>query len=76
MGPEEAMKMSKGLEHLCYTDRLRELGESSLEKAPGRPHFSLQHLKGAFKRDGERLFIQADSDSTRGNDFKLSQSLN
>ena len=25
MGPEEDMKMLRGLEHLCYGDRLREL---------------------------------------------------
>jgi len=29
--------------------------------------------KGAYKQEGERLFTRVDSDSTRGNGFKLRQ---
>ena len=30
-----------------------------------------QYLKGAYKKDGERLFSWADNDRTRGNTFKV-----
>jgi len=34
---------------------------------------AFQYLKGAYKQEGERLFMRVDSDRTRGNRFKLRQ---
>ena len=65
-GPEEATKMMRGLEHLSYEERLRELGLFSLEKRRLQEGLieSLQYLKGAYKKAGEGLFTGACSDST------------
>lgn len=34
---------------------------------------AFQYLKGAYRKDGEGLFIRAYSDRTRGNGFKLAE---
>ena len=60
-------KVIKGLEHLSYEERPREMFLFSLEM--GRLQRAFQNRKGAHKKDGERLFMWSDSDKIRKNDF-------
>ncbi|KAJ7398488.1 hypothetical protein BTVI_124589 [Pitangus sulphuratus] len=67
--------MIRGLEHLSYEDRLRELGLFRWEKR--RPWGDLivafWYLKGAYIKKGEGLSVQADSDGTRASGFKVKE---
>ena len=67
--------MIRGLEHLSYEDRLRELGLFSLEKRRlcGDLLAAFQNLKGAYKKDGDKFFSKACCGRTRSNGFKLSE---
>ena len=67
--------MIRGLEHLSYEDRLRELGLFSLEKRrlQGDLLAAFQYLKGAYRKDWEGLLIRECSDKTRANGFKLKE---
>ncbi|KAK4828762.1 hypothetical protein QYF61_000753 [Mycteria americana] len=70
-----ATKMIRGMEHISYEDRLRELWLFSLEKRrlQGDLIAAFQYLKGAYKDDGDRLFSRASCNRTRGDGFKLKE---
>ena len=62
-----AMRMVRGLEHLSYEDRLRELGLFSLDKRRlwGDLIAAFQYLKRAYKQEGSQLFAKVYNDRTR-----------
>ena len=70
-----ATKMVKGLEHLPYEEGLKELRFFILEKRRlwGDLIVPFQYIKGALKKDGERLFTRARCDKRNGNSFEVKE---
>jgi len=66
-----ATKMRRGMENLSYKETLSGWGCSAWRRLRGDLTVTLEYLKGACKKDGDKLFSRACCNRTRGNVFKL-----
>ena len=67
--------MIKGVEHLSYKGKLKEMGLFSLEKRrlQGDLTAAFLYLTGSYRKERDRLFSCVCSNRTRGNAFKLKE---
>ena len=65
--------MVRGLEPLSCEETLKERVSFSLEKRRlwGELIVAFQYLKGAYKQEGDQLFMRVDDGRARGNGFQV-----
>ena len=65
------MKANRGLEHLSYEKRLKELFSLKKRRLRGDTTVAFSYSKRAYNQEGDQLFTQSDTDRTRGNGLKI-----
>lgn len=75
VGPDEGHKVDQRAGVPLFEETLRKLGSISLEKRELRGNLivSLQYLNQAYKHEGDKIFSWSDSESIRGDSFKLKE---